>query len=156
MKYSVQFSDAIHIMAYIAIFKDTNLLSSEKIAGSINANPVNVRKIMSQLKKSNLIITQSGKAQPRLAKSYLEISLLDIYQSIEGNTRLIHVDPKTNPDCPVGAHIQKALDDQYQRLQRVVETEMAQISLASIITSIVQDDLVSHPENSHLYNDFLN
>ncbi len=34
MKYSLQFSDAIHILAYIEIFQDSNLLSSEMIAKS--------------------------------------------------------------------------------------------------------------------------
>lgn len=51
MKYSIQFSDAIHILAYIEIFKNTNLLSSEIIAGSVKTNPANIRKIMSNLKK---------------------------------------------------------------------------------------------------------
>lgn len=52
MKYSLQFSDAIHILAYIEIFQETNLLSSEMIAKSIETSAANVRKIMSKLKKS--------------------------------------------------------------------------------------------------------
>lgn len=55
MKYSIQFSDAIHILAYIEIFKNTNLLSSEIIAGSVKTNPANIRKIMSNLKKQTLL-----------------------------------------------------------------------------------------------------
>ena len=31
MKYSLQLSDAIHILAYIAIFQDSDMLSSEMI-----------------------------------------------------------------------------------------------------------------------------
>ena len=56
MKYSLQFSDAIHVLAYIEMFQDTRLLSSEMIASSIETNAANVRKIMSQLKKSGLIL----------------------------------------------------------------------------------------------------
>ena len=51
MKYSLQFSDAIHILAYIEIFQQTDLLSSEMIAKSIETSAANVRKIMSKLKK---------------------------------------------------------------------------------------------------------
>ncbi len=51
MKYSLQFSDAIHVLAYIEMFQDTRSLSSEMIASSIETNAANVRKIMSQLKK---------------------------------------------------------------------------------------------------------
>lgn len=58
MKYSLQFSDAIHVLAYIEMFQDTRLLSSEMIASSIETNAANVRKIMSQLKKSGLILTK--------------------------------------------------------------------------------------------------
>ena len=49
MKYSMQFSDAIHILAYIEIYKDTDFLSSDMIAKSVETNPANVRRIMSQL-----------------------------------------------------------------------------------------------------------
>ncbi len=35
MKHSVQFSDAVHILAYIAIFRESNQLSSTDIATSI-------------------------------------------------------------------------------------------------------------------------
>ncbi len=58
MKYSLQFSDAIHVLAYIEMFQDTRSLSSEMIASSIETNAANVRKIMSQLKKSGLIFTK--------------------------------------------------------------------------------------------------
>ena len=45
MKYSLQFSDAIHVLAYIEMFQDTRSLSSEMIASSIETNAANVRKI---------------------------------------------------------------------------------------------------------------
>ncbi len=68
MKYSLQLSDAIHILAYIHIFQGTDLLSSDMIASSIETNPTNVRKIMSQLKKADLIHTTRGNQHPYLRK----------------------------------------------------------------------------------------
>ena len=53
MKYFLQFSDALHILAYIEIFQETNKLSSEMIAKSIETSAVNVQKIMSKLKNLN-------------------------------------------------------------------------------------------------------
>lgn len=106
------------------------------IASSIETNAANVRKIMSQLKKSGLIFTKTGKPQPSLAKSPDQISLLDVYRSIEGNTQLIQVDPKTNPNCVVGANIQEALEESYARLQKKAEEEMAKITLDSLIHKI--------------------
>ena len=88
MKYSIQFSDAIHILAYIEICKGTDALSSEMIAKSVETNPANVRKIMSQLKKSGLILTQIGKPNPTLAKRPENITLLEIYKSIKRKIRI--------------------------------------------------------------------
>lgn len=136
MKYSIQYSNAIHILAYIEIFKGTDILSSEMIARSVETNPANIRKIMSNLKRAGLINTVTGKAQPTLAKQPEEISLLDIYRSIEGETNLIEVDHKTNPNCLVGANIQTVLTEKYAQLQESVEAEMKQISLAEIITDL--------------------
>ena len=46
MKNSVQFSDAVHILAYIATFQDSNQLSSTDIAASVHTNPSNGRCVM--------------------------------------------------------------------------------------------------------------
>ncbi len=83
-----------------------------------------------------MIFTKTGKPQPSLAKSPDQISLLDVYRSIEGNTQLIQVDPKTNPNCVVGANIQEALEESYARLQKKAEEEMAKITLDSLIHKI--------------------
>lgn len=155
MKYSLQFSDAIHILAYIEICKGTDALSSEMIARSVETNPANVRKIMSQLKKAGLILTQIGKPNPTLAKSPDEITLLEIYKSIEGNTNLIQIDPKTNPKCIVGANIQEVLSEKYTELQKKVEEEMNEVTLDTLIHKIAQLELEKRPENRKLVQDFL-
>ncbi|EFT1815044.1 Rrf2 family transcriptional regulator [Listeria monocytogenes] len=155
MKYSIQFSDAIHILAYIEIFKNTNLLSSEIIAGSVKTNPANIRKIMSNLKKSNLITTQTGKANPILARPPEEISLLDVYKSIEGNTNLIHVDPKTNPDCIIGANIQQVLASKYDLLQQKIEFEMEKIKLDRIVRDISVLESKDRPQNMEIIEKYL-
>lgn len=142
MKYSIQLSNAIHILAFIEIFKEADSIPSDLIAKSIETNPTNVRRIMAQLKKSNIIETQVGKAQPKLKRSSEEITLLDIYRSIEGNTNLIQVDTKTNPNCIVGANIQGVLTDVYSQLQVKVESEMAEIYLADIIAGIEESEEV--------------
>ncbi|MBO0452425.1 MULTISPECIES: Rrf2 family transcriptional regulator [Enterococcus] len=155
MKYSVQFSDAIHILAYIEIFQGTDALSSEMIAGSVETNPANVRKIMSQLKKAELIHTQIGKPTPTLAKAPAEITLLEIYKSIEGNTNLIQVDPKTNPNCIVGANIQDVLNEKYEELQKKVEDEMRSITLAALVHKIAQLEMEKRPENKEILQEYL-
>jgi DNA-binding IscR family transcriptional regulator len=155
MKYSLQLSDAIHILAYIEIFKETDFLSSEMIASSVETNAANVRKIMSQLKKAGLIVTTTGKPRPTLAKTPAEITLLDIYKSIEGNTNLIQVDPKTNLDCVVGANIQEVLSAAYSQLQQTVEQNMMKLTLQQFVEEIADLEVKKRPENFSLVASYM-
>ena len=132
MKYSTKLSDAVHIMAFIAIHQEYDL-SSTVIADSIQTNPAFVRQIMMKLKKAGLMSSVNGHAKPSLAKPAEEITLLDIYKAVEGSKPLLHLDTHTNPDCGVGVNIQLALQDYYSEIQKGTETHMSSISLQDII-----------------------
>lgn len=135
MRYSYKLSDALHIMTYIDLYPDGDL-SSAAIANSIEANPSVVRGTMARLKKAGLLNNQPGVAKASLARPAEEISMLEVYQAVADNTDLLHVDPHTNPKCPVGANIQATLEEKYELIQQAAETQMAQISLASISASL--------------------
>lgn len=135
MKYSHKFSDAIHIMAFLDIYKDGDT-SSRMIASSIESNPSVVRDLMSSLSKAGFITSRQGVAGASLAKSPKDISLLDIYKAIDIDHRLLHVDPKTNPKCIVGSHIQDTLNEIYDEIQNQAEKEMDSISLQDVIDGI--------------------
>ncbi len=134
MKYSTKLSDAVHILSFIALKKDSDL-TSQAIAESVKTNPAFVRQIMSKLKKSGLITTVRGHARPSLARAEDEISLLDIYRAVEGDKPLLHLDTHTNPECGVGVNIQYALQDHYDKIQQSIEKEMSQVTLKDIIDS---------------------
>ncbi|MDY4971503.1 MAG: Rrf2 family transcriptional regulator [Lachnospiraceae bacterium] len=134
MKYSTKLSDAVHIMAFIAINQDFDL-SSTAIAASIQTNPAFVRQIMMKLKQAGLMSSVAGHAKPSLIKPAEQITLLDIYKAVEGDKPLLHLDTHTNPKCGVGVNIQLALQDYYQEIQKTAEERMSQISLHDIIES---------------------
>ena len=140
MKNSVQFSDAVHILAYIATFQDSNQLSSTDIAASVHTNPSNVRKIMGPLRDAGLIKTTNGTPKPYLAKAPSDISFFDIYRSLE-QPEIFQVDTETEPQCPVGGNIQSILSDEYLLLQQTVEEKMHQISLEHILQKITKAEL---------------
>lgn len=137
MKYSYKLSDAVHLLSYLHIYQDGDL-SSRAIASSIESNPSVVRQLMSDLRKAGLIETRKGAVAPKLAKAPQEISLYDIYQAINMEHDLLHVDPKTNPQCIVGGNIQATLDDFYAQIQGVAFDKMKEISLADVISDILQ------------------
>ena len=117
MKYSHKLSDAVHTLAYLAIFAGEDR-SSTQIAASIEANASVVRKLMADLKPA-------------------EINLKQVYYAVEMNHDLLHVDPKTNPACLVGANIQETLNEAYDQVQAAAEAEMEQITLQMIIDGIL-------------------
>lgn len=136
MKYSHKFSDAIHIMAYLEWQKGGDL-SSKAIAGSVEANPSVVRKLMSDLRKAGLIQSRQGVSGAFLTREPQDISLLDIYEAVDMDHNLLHIDTKTNPKCVVGANIQETLNQAYRRIQKKATDEMARISLQDILDGII-------------------
>lgn len=136
MKYSYKLSDAIHILSYIYIYRDGDL-SSRMIASSIESNPSVVRQLMSDLRKAGLIETHKGAVKPRLSRTPQQITLLDVYQAINMDHDLLHVDPKTNPNCIVGGNIQDTLNTFYSQIQQAAFSQMKNITLQDIIGDIL-------------------
>ncbi len=136
VRYSHKLSDAVHILAYIDICHDGDL-SSTAIAASVESNPALVRRLMGALRRGGLLATQQGSATPKLARQPAAITLFDIYQAVEGDGNLLHVDDKTNPHCIVGGNIQDTLRVAYAEVQSAAETQMKAITLARLIGDIL-------------------
>lgn len=135
MKYSHKLSDAIHILAYLIIYKDADL-SSKAIAASIESNASVVRNLMSDLRKAGLITTQPGSATTTLSVEPNKITIFDVFQAINMDHDLLHVDPKTNPQCIVGGNIQDALNVYYDDIQQTAFQRMKEITIQAITDDI--------------------
>ena len=132
MKYPTKLSDAVHILAFIALHPNCGL-KSEKIAESIQTNAGYVRQLMSALRQGGLLFSVKGHPRPRLAKTPCQITLLDVYQAVEGDKPLLHQDTHTNPACGVGMNIQLVLRDCYDLVQQQAEEAMRSITLQEIL-----------------------
>lgn len=132
MKYPTKLSDAVHILAFIALHPNCDL-TSEKIAESIQTNPGYVRQLMSALRRGGLLLSVKGHPRPSLAKTPCQITLLDVYQAVEGDKPLLHQDTHTNPACGVGMNIQLVLRDCYDLVQQQAEEAMRSITLQEIL-----------------------
>lgn len=137
MKISTRFSDAIHLLAFIHIYKGQIPLSSETIAGSIETSPVMVRKLMGELRRAGLIETTHGTPDPKLAKTPNQISLLDVYLAVEKDKPLFQIDHKTNPECIVGDNIQETLKEYYEQAEVAAKAKLNNIKLADVIDTIL-------------------
>ena len=134
MQISSRFTVALHIFTCVDVFKDQYKVTSDFLAGSINTNPVIIRKILSQLSKANLITVARGTGGVTINRPLSEISFYDVYQAIEPveNGDLFHFHEAPNPECPVGRNIHKLLDGKLKSIQNAMEDEMKKYSLADL------------------------
>ena len=132
MKYPTKLSDAVHILAFLALHPGANL-TSERIAESIQTNPGYVRQLMSALRRGGLLTSVKGHPRPALTREPEQITLLDVYRAVEGDKPLLHQDIHTNPACGVGVNIQLVLRDFYLEIQKTAENKMREITLKDVL-----------------------
>ncbi|MVN77199.1 transcriptional regulator [Hymenobacter sp. HMF4947] len=133
MQISSRFSVAVHVLTLLAVTPPGELLTSDRMAGSVNTNPVIIRRILGQLKKAGLVEVRAAAGGTYLRRAPAAISLLDVYRAVEVvDNRLFSMHDKPNPKCPVGRTIQAALEDTLTRAQTALEQQLAAVSVAQV------------------------
>jgi Rrf2 family protein len=126
---SARFSIAIHILTLLAR-SEGELTSSEVIAGSININPVLVRKELINLREHHFVGSREGKnGGSYLLKSASEIYLSDVYRAVNQSALLSKSKNKPNPACRVGRQINSHLDRLFADAEKAMITQLEKMSL---------------------------
>ena len=136
MSTSSRFAVAVHVLALLAMDGE-QLITSEHIAGSVNTNPVVIRRILGTLREADLVIAQAGAGGgASLARRPERITLLDVYQAVEkGDVFSLH--PRSpNPHCVCGGHIQAVLEEVFSKAEAVMEGVLAEVTVAQIVQEI--------------------
>lgn len=125
-----RFAIALHILVLLEK-ANGNLLSSDYLAGSININPVMVRKELISLRNHGFVNSKEGKnGGAVLAKPASTITLGSIYESIKQGVLLGQQKNAPNPKCPVGKDIQQHLANLYNETESVLINQLNQQTLA--------------------------
>lgn len=134
MQISSRFTIALHIFTCADVFKDQYKVTSNFLAGSINTNPVIIRKILTQLKKAGLITVARGTGGISPTRPLSDITFYDVYQAIGPveNGDLFHFHESPNPECPVGRNIHGLLDGKLKAIQGAMETEMKKYTIEDL------------------------
>lgn len=134
MQISSRFTVALHIFTCVDTFKDDYKVTSDFLAGSINTNPVIIRKILTQLKNAGLITVARGTGGITVNKPLSEITFYDVYQAIDPveNGDLFHFHESPNPECPVGRNIHRLLDEKLKAIQDSMEAKMKEYTLVDL------------------------
>ncbi|CAG7651877.1 Putative HTH-type transcriptional regulator YwnA [Paenibacillus solanacearum] len=130
---STRFSMAVHTLSLIAV--SPNDCTGDFIAGSVNTNPVVIRRIMGMLKKAGLVEVRPGVGGAALLKEPSQITLLDVYRAVKvtEESQLFRLHESPNIHCHVGRNIEKALQSELYDAQAALEQKLAQTTLDQLI-----------------------
>ena len=138
MQIGTRFSVAIHILLIIEVFRKERRVTSEFIAGSVNTNPVVIRRLMGRLRDAGLIDVATGTGGLRLARDPREISLLDILRAVEAmkDGALFKIHEDTAPGCPVGGNIAELLEGRFLDAQKAMEKQLGKATLRDLLQEV--------------------
>jgi Rrf2 family protein len=140
MSANSQLTIAIHILSWMALVerKQPGPVTSDRIAVSVNTNPVVIRRALGFLQKGGLVQSQRGaNAGWVLVKRPSAITLLDIYKAVEtGSLFALHHSPP-NQACPVGRGIQPTLKVVYASIEDSLRRHLAKTTIAQVLAETV-------------------
>lgn len=127
---------AVHVLAVLA-YKEGDRVTSASLAGSINTNPVMVRRLLLSLQKTKLVETCKGAGSgSRLSRSPRRINLAEIYRSVEDAESFATPARKPSAACPVGHCILDALAKIFDSAQGAMERDLAKTTLADVMDTV--------------------
>jgi Rrf2 family protein len=128
---SGRFQIAVHIMTLLCTAGNV-MLSSDYIAGSVNINPVLIRKELSNLIKHGLVISKEGKSGGySLARPANEITMAEVYKTVQVAPVLGTARNIPNPKCPVGKQINKHLDLMNKEIDKTIIKKLDKQTIAA-------------------------
>jgi len=148
MNTSSRFVVATHVMVAMAAFKLASgkyrVFKSDFISSSVNTNPVVIRRILGQLRKAGLVVSQTGpEGGSKLAKNPDKITLLEIHDAVE-DCCLFHLHySHPNQECPIGHNIQDALRVVFADAESAIKNVLSNKTLADIARDIMDRSGIS-------------
>lgn len=136
MSTSRRFAVAIHILTVMAAAEAEEAVTSERIAASVNTNPVVVRRILCALAHTRLVTSQTGPGGgSRLARGADRITLLEIYRATEERELFARHTNAPSARCPVGSVIGGVLADVLGKVDAAVERALAGVTIADVLAA---------------------
>lgn len=130
---NTRFATLIHILTLLDKSRG-QWLNSDLIAGSININPVIVRKELGVLQELGWVVSKKGKEGGSMLDIHSdEISLADIYQAVKNSNVLGRKNHGANPQCPVGREINTELESLFAETDQVVLEALRTRTLQSFV-----------------------
>jgi Rrf2 family protein len=136
MPTSSRFAVAVHVLALLAR-AGGEPLKSERIAVSVNTNPVVIRRVLCALARAGLVASQTGAAGgTRLARPPREITLREVYRAVEPRVIFALHRRRPNRRCPVGGGIKEVLADILAEADAAVDGALERKTIETVLESL--------------------
>ncbi|MGW1840551.1 Rrf2 family transcriptional regulator [Streptomyces sp. BBFR2] len=132
---------AAHALTWIGLYqrRGHEVATSEQIAGSVNTNPVVIRRLLSELHKAGLVTSRRGAgAGWMLARDLAAITLLDVYRAIEPGPVFALHRAAPNPECVVGHGIGPAMTAVYDGVEAALREELTRTTLEDVLRDVLK------------------
>lgn len=145
MPESCRFRVAVHVLTLLA-HEGGGPLTSDFVAGSVNTNPVVIRRILALMGRAGLVSTKEGaRGGTRLARPAERVTLADVYRAVEADSLFGRIRSDPNPRCPVGRSVGEVLDAHVERLERDLLSGMQGVTVADVLTGVHEATRATSP-----------
>ncbi|WP_066364560.1 Rrf2 family transcriptional regulator [Herbidospora mongoliensis] len=129
---------AAHVLTWMSMDQQGGrVATSDRIAESVQTNPVVIRRCLGELRAAGLVEARRGAgAGWRLTREPADVTLLDVYRAVEdGPLFAMHATPP-NLGCPVGSGIRPALDGVYAGVEANLQKQLRATTIADLLDDI--------------------
>ena len=132
-----RFAVAAHILLMVAN-DASGLTTSQRLASSINTNPVVIRRITGQLARAGLVRVRRGPGGAELTRPASTITLRDVWRAVHTDAQRPLLPLHANPDqrCMVGARVHAVLGEAFGAAEAALEQALAHTTLADLLQGV--------------------
>ena len=124
-------SRMLHVLLHMA--QHSGPMTSERIAGMLQTNPVVIRRTMAGLRNAGYVQSVKGHGGGwALAADLKTVSLLDVHRAVGGPRLFAIGNEHPNPDCAVEKVVNQALEDVMREAESLLIARLGNISLAEL------------------------
>jgi Rrf2 family protein len=133
---NTRYTVAIHVLTLLA-YAGPEALTSDYIAGSVNTNPVVIRRILARLRAARLVRSQGGPGGGwQLLRAPEAIHLQQVLVAVGADASFPLHAASPNVQCPVGRSIQDLLTHHFRLAQEALERQLAGVTLADLVAGV--------------------
>jgi DNA-binding IscR family transcriptional regulator len=125
---------AVHVLTWIAFDRhgtEDEVGTSQRIAASVNTNPVVIRRCLGDLREAGLVASSRSRGWA-LSRDASMITLHDVYRAVGGQVFGMHASPPDH-ECAVGLGIQPVLIRAYERATAALCESLGRTTVADIL-----------------------